>query len=150
MENIRARRSWPHWPDTLFESVVICLSDSFRFGFHGTHFQLVVFVEHTGVNREGGYSLPDGESDGEALDATGQCSIIAQLNRTRQCITLFIRSLQADPYGNCRYNAWNSKPMCIFPTVVRNRRKNAGLLRHLKTSSKDGVESLSPFFRTHA
>lgn len=30
-----------------------------------------------------------------------QCSMIAQLNRTRQCITLFIRSLQQDPQGNC-------------------------------------------------
>lgn len=51
---------------------------------------------------EGGYSIPDARSNEEELDAVGQCSIIKQLNRTRQCITLFIRSLQADPYGNCR------------------------------------------------
>ena len=52
---------------------------------------------------EGGYVIPDGTSNEEILDAIGRCSVIAQLNRTRQCITLFVRSLQADPQGNCRY-----------------------------------------------
>ena len=48
-----------------------------------------------------GYYILDTQSNEEEL-AIGQCSIIAQLNRTRQCITLFMRSLQADPQGNCR------------------------------------------------
>jgi len=48
-----------------------------------------------------GYYIPDGQSNEELLDAVGRCSVIAQLNRTRQCITLFVRSLQADPQGNC-------------------------------------------------
>ena len=51
---------------------------------------------------EDGYYLPDDQSNEEVLDAIGRCSVIAQLNRTRQCITLFVRSLQADPQGNCR------------------------------------------------
>lgn len=50
---------------------------------------------------EEGYYLPDDQSNEEVLDAIGRCSVIAQLNRTRQCITLFVRSLQADPQGNC-------------------------------------------------
>ena len=48
---------------------------------------------------------PD-EDEGYYLQDTqlfDQCSMIAQLNRTRQCITLFIRSLQQDPQGNCRF-----------------------------------------------
>lgn len=51
---------------------------------------------------EEGCYIPDDQSNEEVLDAIGRCSVIAQLNRTRQCITLFVRSLQADPRGNCR------------------------------------------------
>lgn len=60
-----------------------------------------VSLGEEGEPSEDGYSIPDGQSNEQVLDAIGRCSVIAQLNRTRQCITLFVRSLQADPQGNC-------------------------------------------------
>lgn len=78
--------------------------------------------EEGGEGAEGGYSIPDARSNEEELDAVGQCSIIKQLNRTRQCITLFIRSLQADPYGNCsiKYIHMQDCIVCVLRTCLQS------------------------------
>jgi len=73
-----------------------------------------------GEKEEGGYSIPDGNE--EELDAIGQCSVVRQLNRTRQCITLFIKSLQADPQGNCsvKYIHMQDCIVCVLRSCLES------------------------------
>lgn len=68
-----------------------------------------------------GYYLLDPQSNEEELTGIGQCSIIAQLNRTRQCITFFIRSLQEDPQGNCsvKYTYMQDCIVCMLRSCLR-------------------------------
>lgn len=73
-----------------------------------------------GEDQGDGYSILSGSSNEEALDATGQCSVVRQLNRTRQCITFFIRNLQADPYGDCSatYSSMQDCIVCVLRSCL--------------------------------
>ncbi|XP_015763691.1 PREDICTED: uncharacterized protein LOC107342710 isoform X1 [Acropora digitifera] len=91
-----------------------------------------------------GYSIQSRPSNEEALDATGQCSVVRQLNRTRQCITQFIKSLQADPQGDC--SAKYSKMQDCIVCVLRSCLEEYGIVSdaNIQVQLEESVNQTSP------